>query len=160
MRSPRIRVLAIACVVWLLDFSSKRWALSALADGQQIDLIGSFLRLRLTRNSGAAFSLGTGVTWLFTLIAIAVIIAILIAAARVRHWTWMVGFGGLAGGALGNLTDRLTQPPAFGLGHVVDFIAAPNFPVFNLADSAIVGSVALMVLASWRGIPALEEEHA
>ena len=65
----------------------------------------------------------------------------------------MFGVGGLLGGALGNLTDRLFRSPGFPEGHVVDFIAVPNFPIFNVADTFITCSVALMFWLSFRGVP-------
>ncbi len=159
MRTPRSAVIGIAGFVWLLDVLAKRWALDALADGHAVRLLGSFLQLHLTANSGAAFSMGTGVTWVFTLLALAVVVFIATLSSRLVHPWWVVGLGGLMGGATGNLTDRLTRPPSFGMGHVVDFIALPNFPVFNVADMAIVGSVALMFLASWRNIPMTRESN-
>lgn len=152
MRS-RLFVLPIGAIVWVLDLVSKRWALNSLADGHSVRLVGDFLQLRLTANPGAAFSMGTSVTWVFTALAAAVAVGILWFAPSVTNRWWLVGMGGLFGGALGNLTDRLTQPPSIGMGRVVDFIALPNFPVFNLADSVIVCSVSLLFLASARGIP-------
>ena len=152
MRS-RFSVLSIGMVVWLFDYASKQWALATLADGHSVHLVGDVLWLQLTWNPGAAFSLGTGSTWVFTVLASLVIIGILVGSARVTTGIWLVGLGGLLGGAAGNLTDRLSRPPSVGLGHVVDFIATPHFPVFNLADSAIVASVALMFIASIFGFP-------
>jgi signal peptidase II len=149
---PRFVVLSLATLVWLVDVVSKQWALTNLADGHVIHLVGpSFLRL--TANPGAAFSMGTDHTWVFTLLAIVVLIGILMASARVTSAAWILGLGGLAGGAAGNLTDRLVQPPSLGFGHVVDFIMVGSFPVFNLADTAIVCSVALMFIASAINIP-------
>lgn len=153
MRSPRLSVIGIAMFVWALDAAAKQWALNALSDGRVIPVIGDLVQLHLTANSGAAFSMGTGVTWVFTLVASCVIGFIVWLSAKLAHPAWIIGLGGLMGGAMGNLTDRLLRPPAFGSGHVVDFIAFPNFPVFNVADMAIVGSVALMFFASWRNIP-------
>ncbi len=152
MRS-RLFVLTLALGVWVLDAASKRYALQALANGRQVQIVGDWLKLQLTANSGAAFSMGTSITWVFTVLAAVVIVGILVAASRVTSQLWLVGLGGLLGGAAGNLTDRLTRPPSVGMGNVVDFIAVPHFPVFNLADSAIVCSVLLMFLASARGIP-------
>ena len=152
MRS-RLVVMSFAVLIWLVDVVSKQWALRNLADGHRVRLIGDFLTLRLTANPGAAFSIGTDYTWVFTLLAAVVICTIVVTSARVSSAAWLLGFGGLAGGAMGNLTDRLVQPPKLGFGHVVDFIATPNFPVFNLADAAIVGSVALMFVASAMSIP-------
>lgn len=149
---PRFVVLSLATLVWLVDVVSKQWALTNLADGHVIHLVGSSF-LRLTANPGAAFSMGTDHTWVFTLLAIVVLIGILMASARVTSAAWTLGLGGLAGGAAGNLTDRLVQPPSLGFGHVVDFIMVGSFPVFNLADTAIVCSVALMFIASALNIP-------
>ena len=152
MRS-RFLVVFVAALVWLVDAVSKQWALHNLAAGERVHIIGDFLTLHLTANSGAAFSMGTDHTWIFTLLATVVIVVIIRASARVNSAVWLLGLGGLAGGALGNLTDRLLQPPRLGFGRVVDFIATPNFPVFNLADSAIVCSVILMFIASAMNIP-------
>jgi len=145
--------MSFAVLIWLVDVVSKQWALTNLADGHRVRLIGDFLALRLTANPGAAFSIGTDHTWVFTLLAAIVICAIFITSVRVNSAAWLLGLGGLAGGAMGNLTDRLVQPPKFGYGHVIDFIATPNFPVFNLADTAIVCSVVLMFIASAINIP-------
>lgn len=153
MTSSRKPVLAIAFVVWVLDLLSKQWAQVALADGQPRHIIGSFLRLWLTSNSGAAFSVGTQATWVFTIVATVIAIGIVYKANVLGHFGWVIGFGGLLGGALGNLTDRLFRAPGFPEGHVVDFIALPNFPVFNVADSFITCSVALMFWLSFKGIP-------
>ncbi len=117
-----------------------------------INVIGTFVRFTYTENTGAAFSLGTGYTWIFSIIAIVVAFVIIRTARQLGSIGWAVAFGGLLGGLLGNLLDRITRPPSPGMGSVVDFIAFPNFPVFNVADMAIVGSAALMVFLSIRGI--------
>lgn len=152
MTSARIPILAIASVVWILDQFTKQLAQVGLADGP-VRIIGSFLQLRLTSNSGAAFSFGANTTWVFTLLASAIVVGILWKAHEVAHIGWMFGVGGLLGGALGNLTDRLFRSPGFPEGHVVDFIALPNFPIFNVADIFITCSVALMFWLSFRGVP-------
>ena len=117
-----------------------------------INVIGTFVRFTYTENTGAAFSLGTGFTWIFSIIAIVVAVIIIRTSRQLGSIAWAVAFGGLLGGLLGNLLDRITRPPSPGMGSVVDFIAFPNFPVFNVADMAIVGSAALMVFLSIRGI--------
>ena len=102
---------------------------------------------------GAAFSLATGYTWLLTLIAIAVVVVIVRVARRLRSTGWAVALGLVLGGALGNLTDRIFRAPGPLRGHVVDIVSlfAPDgsvWPVFNVADSAIVcGGVLLVLLA-------------
>lgn len=140
-------------MVYLADRLTKVWALANLTYGEPQDFIGSLLRLRLVFNPGAAFSLGIGATPLFTVIQASVSIIILVAATRVRSLPWAVALGLVLGGATGNLTDRLTRPPGFGLGHVVDFLELPNFPVFNVADMAIVTAACLVALLSLRGVP-------
>lgn len=152
MKSARTPVLAIAFVVWFLDLVSKQWALSALADHRPRRVLGDFLQLWLTWNPGAAFSMGTGTTWVFTVFASAIAVMVVVKANVLRNVWWVVGFGGLLGGALGNLTDRLFRAPGFPQGQVVDFIALPNFPVFNVADSFITCSVVLMFWLSLRGV--------
>lgn len=153
MTKARTPVLGMAFVVWFLDLLTKQWALSALADHRPRHVIGSFLQLWLTWNPGAAFSMGTGATWLFTIFSSVIVIVVVVKANTLRNGWWVLGFGGLLGGALGNLTDRLFRAPGFPQGQVVDFIALPNFPVFNVADSFITCSVILMFWLSFKGIP-------
>ena len=145
------------CVL-ILDRLTKAWAVEVMLPRVQsggegpINVIGTFVRLTYTENTGAAFSLGTGYTWIFSIIAIVVAVVIIRTSRQLGSIGWAVAFGGLLGGLLGNLLDRITRPPSPGMGSVVDFIAFPNFPVFNVADMAIVGSAALMVFLSIRGI--------
>ena len=145
------------CVL-ILDRLTKAWAVEVMLPRVQsggegpINVIGTFVRLTYTENTGAAFSLGTGYTWIFSIIAIVVAVVIIRTSRQLGSIGWAVAFGGLLGGLLGNLLDRITRPPSPGMGSVVDFIAFPNFPVFNVADMAIVGSAGLMVLLSIRGI--------
>lgn len=143
----------VAGIVFVLDVLSKIIAVETLAERAPIDLAGGVLTLRLTRNPGAAFSIGVNMTIVFTAVAVVVVIAILRMARRLYSLPWAVALGGLLGGALGNLADRIFRSPGFLRGHVVDFLELPNWPVFNLADSAIVGAGALMVLLALRGIP-------
>jgi len=96
--------------------------------------------------------MGTGYTWIFSVIAIVVAIVILRTARKLGSIGWAIALGGLLGGLLGNLIDRLTREPGFGRGYVVDFIQFPNFPVFNVADSFITCSAALMVILTLFGI--------
>ena len=103
-------------------------------------------------NSGAAFSFASGSTWVFSIIAAAVVVFLIWFARRIRSLSWAVLFGLLLGGTLGNLTDRLLRAPGFGVGRVVDFIQIPVLQaIFNIADSAIVTSMALFVLLTLRG---------
>jgi signal peptidase II len=145
-------VVAVAAGIVALDQVTKAWAVSSLAGEPPIEVIGSFLRFTYVENTGAAFGLGTGYTWIFTLIAIVVVMVILRTASRLGSYLWAVALGGLLGGALGNLIDRLIRDPSIGQGYVVDFIQLPLWPVFNVADMAIVGSAIAMVVLSIAGI--------
>jgi signal peptidase II len=148
----RVGVLAaIAVSVYVLDLISKIVVVEHLEGRPPVQLIGELLQLRVIRNSGAAFSIGTGMTIVFTVIATVVVIAILRTARDLRSLPWASTLGLLLGGALGNLTDRIFRSPAPFQGHVVDFIAVPDFPVFNVADSAIVCGGVLAVFLAWRG---------
>ena len=148
-----VALWTVAGIVFTIDVVSKIIAVETLAGRAPIELLGGALTLRLTRNPGAAFSIGVNMTIVFTVVAIVVVVAILRMAKRLYSLPWAVALGGLLGGALGNLSDRVFRSPGFLRGHVVDFLELPNWPVFNLADSAIVGAGALMVLLALRGIP-------
>ena len=135
-----------------VDQLTKAWALATLEGQPSVEVIGEWLRWSFATNSGAAFSLGSGNAWVFTLVAGAVIIAILWVAPRVANLWWAVSFGLILGGGAGNFIDRMVREPGVGQGHVVDFIALPHWPVFNVADMAVVGGAALAVLLSLRGV--------
>ena len=111
-----------------------------------------FLTLQMLRNSGAAFSIGTSMTIVFTVIAVAVIIYILRAARKLRSLPWAITLGLLLGGATGNLSDRIFRSPGVFRGDVVDWIELPHWPVFNLADSAIVCGGVIAVLLAVMGL--------
>jgi signal peptidase II len=143
---------AVAGLVYLADQLTKAWVSANLEPGQPRDLLGSVVRLNLIHNSGAAFNIATGATWVLTLIAAAVVVFILFTARRLGSRGWALALGLLLGGALGNLTDRMLRAPGPGRGEVVDFLQLPNFPVFNIGDSAIVTAACLIGLLAFRGI--------
>lgn len=152
---PRRRVailLGVALLVLALDIVTKVTVVATLSDRAPIRLLGGFLKLRVDRNPGAAFSFGPSLTILFSLIAIAVIVVILRSSRRIHSLGWAIAFGLLLGGATGNLVDRFFRWPGPFRGWVVDWIQVPHWPVFNLADSAIVCGGVLLVLLSARGI--------
>ncbi len=147
--------MTVRPVVWLaavlvvaLDLFTKQWALNSLEPGERVTVVGDYLSLQLVFNSGAAFSLGEGYTWVLTLVALAVTVGIIYYARRARTG-WAIGLAGIAlGGAVGNLIDRVFRAPGFAQGHVVDFINYANFFVGNVADIAIVGAaIAFMALS-------------
>jgi signal peptidase II len=145
-------LLAVAGGVYAADVVSKIVVVATLPPPHKIRLLDGLLTLRVLRNSGAAFSIGTSMTIVFTLIAAGVIFFILRTSRRLRSLPWAVTLGLLLGGATGNLTDRLLRWPGLFHGDVVDWIELPHWPVFNVADSAIVCGGALAVLLAARGI--------
>lgn len=138
----------IAVVIIAVDQASKSWALSTLADGP-IDLFWT-LRLRLTFNTGAAFSLGTGFPWLFVIVGVLVLSVLGGLAYRSRLSRGAaVGLGLVAGGAVGNIADRVLRGHD---GAVVDFIDFQWWPVFNVADASISVGIVVLLL-TWRESP-------
>jgi signal peptidase II len=143
----------VAAFVLLADQATKALVVTLLPVDSPRRILGDLLIFRRLENAGAAFSLATGSTWVFSIIAAAVVVFLVWFARRIRSLGWALLFGLLLGGTLGNLTDRLTRPPGFGVGHVVDFLQIPLLSaVFNLADSAIVTSMALFILLTLRGV--------
>ena len=147
-------VLAIVAVcVYALDQFSKLLVTENLTQGQPVAVLGELLQFNFVKNPGAAFSLLSGTTWVFAIIATAVAVFIIVFAHRIRSLLWAVLFGLLLGGNLGNLTDRLFREPGFGVGHVIDFIQIYWFPaIFNVADMAIVSSMAIFIILTIKGI--------
>jgi signal peptidase II len=149
----RVGILAgTALTVLALDIVSKVAVVTNLSDRSPVRLLGGFLTLLVSRNPGAAFSIGTSMTVVFSVIAVSVIVVILRTSRRIRSIPWAVTLGLLLGGATGNLIDRILRYPGLFRGYVVDWIEIPHWPVFNLADSAIVCGGVLAVLLSARGV--------
>ncbi|MEY2698418.1 MAG: hypothetical protein RL720_374 [Actinomycetota bacterium] len=148
-----------ALVIYLADQLSKMWVMSTLAEGVSEPVLGDFLQFYFLRNPGAAFSLSSGTTWVFSILAAVVTVVIIVFARKIRSIAWAVVFGLLLGGTLGNLTDRLTKVNGqgvveFGHGLVIDFIFTPWMmpAIYNIADIAIVSSMCLLVLLTLLGI--------
>ncbi|MEW1982563.1 signal peptidase II [Citricoccus sp. NPDC079358] len=141
--------IAIGVGVVVLDQGTKWWAVNTLSLRERVPVLGDLLGLQLIYNPGAAFSLGTDATWIFTIIsAVAVGVAIWF-TLRVRILPWAIVIGCLGGAAVSHLGDRLLRPPSFGQGHIVDFIAYGDWFIGNIADIFIVGGVvAVLILAA------------
>jgi signal peptidase II len=162
---PFALAAVVAAVVVAVDQLTKWWALNRLSlqgcgvpDGC-IDLIGT-LRFRLVENPGGAFSFGTDFGPLLGLVA-AVMAVVLLRISRSAGPGVALCLGLVTGGAVGNLTDRLLRARDGVLsGHVVDFIDLQWWPVFNVADMAIVTGVATLALLSLRREPAEAVEPA
>lgn len=144
--------MAVASGVVLLDQLTKWWVQQVMPGRPPIEVVGEWLQITYTRNPGAAFSLGGSFTVILSVVAITVAIVIIRMASRLGSVAWAVALGGILGGALGNLFDRIFREPGPFRGHVVDWIAVPHYPVFNIADSAIFCSAALMIYLSFRGV--------
>ncbi|KAD3633261.1 signal peptidase II [Arthrobacter yangruifuii] len=151
-RLPALVMLALAAAAVVFDQLTKLWVVRTMTEGQITDVLPPVLRWHFIRNPGAAFSIGTDYTWVFTIIMVLACGFLLYLMFRVRSLAWATALGLVLGGAMGNLTDRLFREPSFGQGHVVDFIALPNFAIFNIADSCVVCGVILVCLLTLRGI--------
>jgi signal peptidase II len=146
----------VAVVVLIADVLTKVVVVATLEGEAPVRLLGGLVYLQLWRNPGAAFSMATGMTWVLSLVAAAVVVAIIWIMPKLRSIGWAIGLGLVLAGALGNLSDRVFRAPGPLRGHVVDFVSVfgPNaeyFPVFNVADSAIVCGGALIVLLALLG---------
>ncbi len=145
-------MLIIAWAIIGADQAIKNIVIASVTPGVTQPLIGDLVKLNLLFNDSAAFSIGGGATWIFTIISTLAALALLYLSRKIQTTGWAILAGVLLGGVVGNLIDRLTRAPGFGVGHVVDYIQIPfNFAVFNLADMAIVISVSIAVIRIARG---------
>lgn len=158
-RSLVILTIALAAFWIVVDQVSKFLAVESLEPGVATPLIGEWFQLRLVYNPGAAFGLGTGYTWILTLIAGIVAIALCFLVPRVRRLDWALVVGSMLGGAISHFFDRLLREPAFANGHIIDFLDYGGFFVGNIADIALVGAAIGAVLLSFFGVPLSEPEH-
>jgi signal peptidase II len=147
----------LATAILLADLATKFVVVSTIEPGEDIRVLGGLLYFTQLRNIGAAFSFAEGFTVLFTLIAVVVAVIIVRTARRLYSTGWAISLGLVLGGAVGNLIDRIFRDPGFLRGGVVDFLSvfAPDgriWPVFNVADSAIVCGGILGALLAMRGI--------
>ncbi len=155
-----LTLLAVtAVVIYVADQLSKMWVMATLPEGVSQPVLGDFLQFYFVRNPGAAFSLSSGTTWVFSILAAVVTVVIIVFSRKIRSIAWAVVFGLLLGGTLGNLTDRLTKVNGqgiveFGNGLVIDFISTPWMmpAIYNVADMAIVSSMCLLVILTLMGI--------
>lgn len=160
MKRSRVLGTAAKVVVALVSFGLvygtdqwvKRVVETTMTLGEKITVIDGLLWWHYILNSGAAFSIGENTTWIFTIFSALAAVVALGAVARAKSLWWIITLGVFLAGVLGNLTDRLFREPGFGIGHVVDYIAVPNFAIFNIADMGICCSIAAMVILMFRGL--------
>lgn len=148
-----IRRLAIAgataAAVVAVDLVTKRIAATTFRS-DPVEVIGSFLTFSYTENSGASFGLfrgGGSVIGLAAFVAVGIVVGALLER---RSTTEVIAFGLIAGGAVGNLVDRIARGPGLLDGAVIDWIRLPDFPLFNIADSSLTVGVAILLLLAWR----------
>ena len=161
MKQRALSILTFGIAIfWIATDQATKWlAETYLEPGAAIPLLGEWFQLRLVYNPGAAFGLGTGYTWILTVIAGVLSIALGYYATRVRHTAWAFVLGSMFGGAVTHFFDRLLRPPAFANGHIVDFLDYAGFFVGNIADIALVGAAAGAVVLTFIGIPFSEPER-
>ncbi len=132
---------AIAVLVIALDQLTKRWALSGLTGRKPRHVVWT-LQWNLTRNSGMAFSKAQGIGPVIGIGAMLVVLWLAWSSRNMTGRVTAVAAGLIAGGAIGNLCDRLFRGGHFLRGSVIDFIDFQWFPIFNVADMAIdIGGV-------------------
>ncbi len=151
-RSLQVLLWGLAAGVYAVDQVTKWLAVQHLTGRDPISVVGELLQLRLLYNPGAALSIGNSMTWLLTLVAVGVTVAVVRTSRQLGSRAWAVALGMLLAGAVGNLTDRFLRDPGFARGHVVDFIGYGNWFVGNVADIAIVAAAVLITLLAFRGI--------
>ena len=155
-----LAVYGTAAAVLALDQLAKHLVVSNLAGRPPVDLVGSFVQLRYTTNSGGAFSLLTGAPLFFGIMAMVIVGGIVYASRRAQPLSMLVVLGLILGGALGNLADRLFRGEGLLRGEVVDFVKVGIWPVFNLADSCVVVGGILLALLLGRSERDAEQEPA
>ena len=153
------RLFISAFLIWAIDFLTKNWAIENFSSVPR-PILGDFLQFTLLRNPGAAFSMATGFTIVFTSLALVVMVFIFYYAPRITSRGWALVAGLVLGGVLGNLTDRIFREPSFLYGHVIDWIQLPNFPVFNVADIAISTAATIAAILTIRNVRPIEIEKS
>lgn len=149
-------LLSVALIVWLIDLATKIWAVNFLSSRANVRVIGDLFQLTFVRNPGAAFSFATGATFILTFFSILVLSVILYFLPKITSKGWAVVLGLVMGGILGNLSDRVFREPGFFRGHVIDWMQLPHWPIFNIADSAIVVAALISMILSIRNISPIQ----
>ena len=148
-RRPLLGILLLAAGVLVLDQLTRWWAESTMAPGEATPVLGTFIQWRLIYNPGAAFGIASEFTWILTCVAAVAVVALAVFTTRVVTASWAIGVGALLGGVVSHLGDRLLRAPGFARGHIVDY---NGWFIGNVADIALVGGVAFVVLLTFLGI--------
>lgn len=148
-----VQYLVLTVILFAVDQGTKAWALATLPPFEGKPFIGDLLKFYLVWNDSAAFSISFGATWVFTIISSIAALVVIWLMLRTPSKAWRLTLAVLLAGVVGNLADRLFRSPGFPIGKVVDFLQLPfNFPVFNVADICITGSMTAVVILVMRGI--------
>lgn len=146
-RRIKLIALSLASAIVLLDQFIKELMIATLEPQRSYQFLGDVVRLYLTFNEAAAFSIGVGQTWIFAVLAIIASLVVIWYLSKIYTRSWAILAGVALGGIVGNLIDRLTRDGGWGNGLVVDYIQIPfNFPIFNIADVAIVSAAFIIAL--------------
>lgn len=139
-------LIAVSLLAFLLDQASKMLIMNTMFRGQSIPVIENIFHITYIHNPGAAFGLFANRTTFFIAVSLVVMAGAIVFYWKrgVRRGIMPVALGLIVGGALGNLVDRIR------FGEVVDFLDFRIWPVFNLADSAIVVGAGLLAIVLWR----------
>lgn len=144
---PLRRMFAVAAVVVVLDQITKSWALEALSDGRGRHVVWT-LQWNLSFNKGMAFSAGQSMGPIIGVLALVIVGVIAFSVRHSPSRVVAIAAGLIAGGALGNLVDRVFRGDGWLHGRVVDFIDFQWFPIFNVADIGVNIGGAIFVLWS------------
>jgi signal peptidase II len=151
-RRTWVAFVVVAAVGYAADQVTKHLAVQHLTGRADVSVVGEILQLRLTRNPGAAFSIGTDLTVAISVLAIVATAAVLWFSRRLADPWWALALGLMLAGIVGNLTDRLLRAPGPLQGEVVDFLMLPNWPIFNVADICLTVAVPIVLIQAFRGI--------
>ena len=151
LRARRLFII-IATATFAIDLITKNWAESTLQFREPIRVLGDLLKFTYATNPGAAFNFATNATFVLSSLKLCVAAFIIYYMTKAVDIRWAIGLAFLFGGVVGNLFDRATREPGNWQGEVVDWIQIPHWPVFNIADSAIVCAGIFMTILAMRNI--------
>jgi signal peptidase II len=151
LRARRLFIV-ISTITFALDLITKNWAETSLQNQEPIRVLGDFLKFTYATNPGAAFNFATNATVVLSSLKLCVAAFIIYYMTKAVETRWAIGLALLFGGVVGNLFDRATREPGNWQGEVIDWIQIPNWPVFNIADSAIVSAGIFMTYLAIKNI--------
>jgi signal peptidase II len=158
LRARRLFII-ISIITFALDLITKNWAETALQNREPIRVLGDFLKFTYATNPGAAFNFATNATVVLSSLKLCVAAFIIYYMTKAVDTRWATGLALLFGGVAGNLFDRATRAPGNWQGEVIDWIQVPHWPVFNIADSAIVCAGIYMTYLAVKNVSPTIDNH-